>query len=265
MHLNALAAPPTTGHGRPHLQWPRCGRPGAYGAPAQSQDRRKDRCLTPRLQDGAGPVTAALLATQAQPALPQNPKPCPLSQALDLAGHASKEVRTKTWRTRTWRAPPWFPVAQAWRRSQPTWPKAMMKRSMQPPPILGPQYPLVVASYHYWASTLFFDHHLPLLVVVTHPVARDEKPHPDAVARTPELHMCPVTVTPEDEADYQRTLHARKPNPPEDQPIKWLWRLQRTMYGWAQDRGMVQAHNCRSYRLRQHPLEGGIAGFPVSF
>ena len=74
-------------------------------------------------------------------------------------------------------------------------------------------------------STLLAHHHPPLLVVVTHPLVRDEKFHPDALARTPECRMS-ATLTPEDEADYRRTLHAFKPTHPGDQPIKWPRRLQ---------------------------------------
>ena len=71
--------------------------------------------------------------------------------------------------------------------------------------------PLTVASDHYWPSTLFSDHHLPHLVVVTHPIAREEKPHPDATSRTAEHHLLQVALSPEEEAHYTQAVAARRP------------------------------------------------------
>ena len=34
-----------------------------------------------------------------------------------------------------------------------------------------------------------------------------------------------VTLSPEEEADYWRELHAHRPTPLEDHPVKWLRRL----------------------------------------
>ena len=63
---------------------------------------------------------------------------------------------------------------------------------------------LMVASSHYWSTTLFPDHHLPL------PVAQEEKPHPDATSRTPEHHLLQVALSPEEEAEYKRAVAARR-------------------------------------------------------
>ena len=87
-----------------------------------------------------------------------------------------------------------------------------------------------MASYHYGSSTLFSDHYLPLLVVATHPVARDDKPHPDATARTAEHHMPWAALSPEEEADYRRAVAARRLPPPEEVPEVWPRRLQQAMY-----------------------------------
>ena len=50
---------------------------------------------------------------------------------------------------------------------------------------------MTLASYHFWDSTALSDHHIPLRFTVTHPVARQEKPNPHTVSRTPKYHLGP--------------------------------------------------------------------------
>ena len=65
---------------------------------------------------------------------------------------------------------------------------------------------LGITSYHSWASTLFSNHQLPLLVVATQLVASGDKPHLDAVACILEHHMRLVALPWEDAAGYRRVL-----------------------------------------------------------
>ena len=65
---------------------------------------------------------------------------------------------------------------------------------------------IVVASYHYWGSTLLSDHHVPLLFTIPHPVARLDKPSPHTVSRTPEYHLGPVALSPMDTADFRASV-----------------------------------------------------------
>ena len=80
--------------------------------------------------------------------------------------------------------------------------------------------PLVVVSYHYCASTLFSYHYLPLLVVTTHPVEGDDRPHPGVTSRTAEHQMLQVALSLEEEADYRPLVAARRPS-----PWRKLWRF----------------------------------------
>ena len=100
--------------------------------------------------------------------------------------------------------------------------------------------PLTVASWHYWSSIHFADQHTPLLVVVTHPVAWEEKPHPKAKSRTAEHCMLLVARSPEEEADYMRTVAARRPAESHVTPEMWLGCLQRAMYDWAKSYDRVR-------------------------
>ena len=88
----------------------------------------------------------------------------------------------------------------------------------------------------------------------THPIAREEKPHPNATSRTAEHHLPQVAVSAEEEADYRRTVATRRPSQPQAALELCLCRLQRVIY-WAQDRDKVGKLACRTYRVRQRPLE----------
>ena len=52
-------------------------------------------------------------------------------------------------------------------------------------------------------------------MVVTHPIAREEKPHPDAKTRNAEHHLLRVALSRKEEADYRRTIAA-------GWPTQWL-------------------------------------------
>ena len=66
-----------------------------------------------------------------------------------------------------------------------------------------------IASYHYWASTLLSDHHVPLLFTAAFPVARLDKPSPHTVSHTPEYHLGPVALSPAETANFQNSVLRR--------------------------------------------------------
>ena len=72
-----------------------------------------------------------------------------------------------------------------------------------------------IAPYHYWASTLLLDHHVPLLFTVAFPVIRLGKPSPHTVSRTPEYRLGPVALSPAKTANFQcSVLRMRAVDPP---------------------------------------------------
>ena len=98
-----------------------------------------------------------------------------------------------------------------------------------------------IASYHYWASTLLSDHHVPLLLTIAFPVNRLDKPSPHTVSRTPEYHLGPVALSPADTADFHNSILRRRALDPQLAPIRWLKGLQRAIYNWAHATGRVRA------------------------
>ena len=112
-----------------------------------------------------------------------------------------------------------------------------------------------IASYHYWASTLLSDHHVPLLFTIAFPVIRLDKPSPHTVSRTPEYHLGPVALSPAETADFQGSMLRRRAVNPQLAPNRWLKGLQRAIYDLAHATGRVRALRFRQYRLRARPAE----------
>ena len=112
-----------------------------------------------------------------------------------------------------------------------------------------------IASYHYWASTLLSDHHVPLLLAVAFPVNRLDKPSPHTVSRTPEYHLGPVALFPADTADFHNSVLRRRAVDPQLAPNRWLKGPQRAIYDWAHATGRVRALRFRQYRLKTRPAE----------
>ena len=112
-----------------------------------------------------------------------------------------------------------------------------------------------IASYHYWASTLLSDHHVPLLLTVAFPVNRLDKPSPHTVSRTPEYHLGPVALSPADTADFHNSVLRRRAVDPQLAPNRWLKGPQRAIYDWAHATGRVRALRFRQYRLKTRPAE----------
>ena len=112
-----------------------------------------------------------------------------------------------------------------------------------------------IASYHYWASTLLSDHHVPPLFTVEFPVIRLDNPSPHTVSCTPEYHLGPVALSPAETADFQSSVLRRRAVDPQLAPDRWLKGLQRAIYDWAHATGMVRALRFRHYRLRARPAE----------
>ena len=112
-----------------------------------------------------------------------------------------------------------------------------------------------IASYHYWASTLLSDHHVPLLLTIAFPVNRLDKPSPHTVSRTPEYHLGPVALSPADTADFHNSILRRRALDPQLAPFRWLKGLQRAIYDWAHATGRVRALRFRQYRLKTRPAE----------
>ena len=112
-----------------------------------------------------------------------------------------------------------------------------------------------IALYHYWASTLLSDHHVPLLLTIAFPVNRLDKPSPHTVSRTPEYHLGPVALSPADTTDFHHSILRRRALDPQLAPIRWLKGLQRAIYDWAHATGRVRALRFRQYRLKTRPAE----------
>ena len=112
-----------------------------------------------------------------------------------------------------------------------------------------------IASYHYWASTLLSDHHVPLLLTIAFPLNRLDKPSPHTVSRTPEYHLGPVALSLADTADFHNSVLRRRAVDPQLAPIRWLKGLQRAIYDWAHATGRVRALRFRQYRLKTRPAE----------
>ena len=112
-----------------------------------------------------------------------------------------------------------------------------------------------IASYHYWASTLLSDHHVPLLFTVAFPVIRLDRPSPHTVSRTPEYHLGPVALSPAETADFQGSMLRRRAVDPRLAPDRWLKGLQRAIYDWAHATDRVRALRFWHYRLRARPAE----------
>ena len=108
-----------------------------------------------------------------------------------------------------------------------------------------------IASYHYWASTLLSDHHVPLLLTVAFPVNRLDKPSPHTISRTPEYHLGPVALSPADTADFHNSILRRRALDPQLAPNRWLKGLQRAIYNWAHATGRVRALRFRQYCLKR--------------
>ena len=71
--------------------------------------------------------------------------------------------------------------------------------------------PWTVATYHYWSSTMFPDHHLPLLAVVTPRRAKEEKPLRDAMSRTAEYHLLELATIPIGGGELQPSCRCLRP------------------------------------------------------
>ena len=111
---------------------------------------------------------------------------------------------------------------------------------------------VAVASYHYWGSTLLSDHHVPLLLTITHPVIQLEIPCPHTVSRTSwarwssRRRMCPTFGS-------HGALQAGQQPPTCPGPLVEC--LQCAIYGWAKATDRVWTLNFRHYCLRLRPAE----------